>query len=159
MPEFGMANFNPKSKMRTQREGNVSEPEQRRLAAEIRERLEGLRGQDLTDAQVEGEVRYLLDSGQLALPILLEKLREEDETLLAVATQALKAWEEPRPVEPLLDLLRSPDVGDLSKALILNILERYGLDVDDAELLGLSINLEEYSVDSDGNGSRRDSDQ
>jgi HEAT repeat protein len=136
----------------------VSEPEQRRTAEEIRQRLQGLRGQDLTDAQVEAEVRALLASGPPALPILLEQFREEDETLLAVATQALKAWEEPRPVEPLLNLLRDPDVSDLSKALILNILERYGLDVDDAELLGLSINLEDYDLDPDGNGSRRTSD-
>jgi HEAT repeat protein len=130
----------------------MSDPDQKRTAEEIRMRLEGLRGQDLTDAQVEAEVRDLLASGPLALPLLLDQFREEDETLLAVATQALKAWEEPRPVEPLLDLLRDPEVGDLSKALILNILERYGLDVDDAELLGLSINLEEYDVDLEGNG-------
>ena len=129
--------------------------EQQRTTEEIRMRLEGLRGQDLTDVQVEAEVRDLLASRQLALPILLEQFRQEDETLLAVATQALKAWEEPRPVEPLLNLLRDPDVGDLSKALILNILERYGLDVEDTELLGLSINLEEYDVDLDGNGNGR----
>lgn len=129
--------------------------EQGRTEAEIRERLQSLRGQDLTDAQVEAEVRDLLASGQLALPILLEQFRQEDETLLAVATQALKAWKEPHPAEPLLNLLRDPDVGDLSKALILNILERYGLDVEDTELLGLSINLEEYDVDLDGNGNGR----
>jgi hypothetical protein len=133
----------------------VGDSEQKWTAEEIRMRLESLRGQDLTDAQVEAEVRDLLASGQLALPILLEQFREEDETLLAVATQTLKAWEEPRPVEPLLVLLRDPGVGDLSKALILNILERYGLDVDAAELLGLSINLEEYGVDLDGNGNGR----
>lgn len=133
----------------------MGETEEGRTAAEIRKRLEGLRGQDLTDAQVDAEVRYLLASGQLALPILLEQFREADETLLAVATQALKAWEEPRPVEALLALLRDPDVGDLSKALILNILERYGLDVDGPELLGLGINLEEYGVDPDGNGDQR----
>jgi HEAT repeat protein len=137
---------------------SVGDSEQGQTSAEIRQRLQGLRGQDLTDAQVEAEVRALLASGPPALPILLEQFREEDETLLAVATQALKAWEEPRPVEPLLKLLRDPDVSDLSKALILNILERYGLDVEDAELLGLSINLEDYDLDPDGNGSRRTSD-
>lgn len=136
----------------------MGDSEQKQTAAEIRQRLQGLRGQDLTDAQVEAEVRALLASGPPALPILLEQFRQEDETLLAVATQALKAWEEPRPVEPLLNLLRDPDVSDLSKALILNILERYGLDVDDAELLGLSINLEDYDLDPDGGGSRRTSD-
>jgi len=135
----------------------VGDSEQKRTAEEIRMRLEGLRGQDLTDAQVEAEVRDLLASGQAALPILLAQFREEDETLLAVATQALKAWEEPRPVEPLLDLLRDSEVGDLSKALILNILERYGLDVDDPELLGLGIDLEEYGVDADGNGNGKGS--
>jgi len=133
----------------------VGGTEEARRIQEIRGRLEGLRGQDLTDVQVEAEVRNLLACGQLALPILLEQFRDEDETLLAVATQALKAWEEPRPVEALLELLRDPAVGGLPKALILNILERYGLDVDDAELLGLSINLEEHGVDSDGNGNRR----
>ncbi len=136
----------------------MSEPEQRRTAEEIRQMLEGLRGQDLTDTQVEAEVRALLASGPPALPVLLEQLRQEDETLLAVATQALKAWEEPRPVEPLLNLLRDPDVSDLSKALILIILERYGLDVDNTELLGLSINLEDYDLDPDGDGRRRTSD-
>ena len=132
--------------------------EQRQTAAEIRHRLEGLRGQDLTHTQVEAEVHALLASGPPALPILLEQFRQEDETLLAVATQALKVWEEPRPVEPLLNLLRDPDVSDLSKALILNILERYGLDVDGPELLGLSINLEDYDLDPDGDGRRRTSD-
>src|SRR3970040_1372775 len=119
--------------------------------------LEGMRGQDLTDAQVEAEVRALLASGPPALPVLLEQFREEDETLLAVATQALKAWEEPRAAEPLLNLLRDPDVSDLSKALILIILERYGIDVDDTELLGLSINLEDYDLDPDRDGSLRTS--
>jgi hypothetical protein len=55
-------------------------------------------------------------------------------------------------VEPLIALLRSPEVGDLAKALILNVLEKYGLDVDDPELLGLAINLEEYGPASDGDG-------
>lgn len=135
----------------------MGDSEQKLTAQEIRERLEGLQGQDLTDAQVEAQVRALLASGPAALPILLEQFREEDATLLAVATQALKAWEDPRPVAPLLNLLRDPGVGDLSKALILNILERYGLDLDDAELLGLSINLEDYDLDPGGNGSRRTS--
>jgi hypothetical protein len=132
----------------------VGDPEQERTAEAIRVRLEALRGRDLTDAQVEAEVGDLLASGQVALPVLLALLKEEDETLLAVASEALKAWEAPRPVEPLLALLRDPEVGDLSKALILNILERYGLDVDAVELLGLGINLEEYRVEPDGDGSR-----
>lgn len=135
----------------------MGDSEQGQGAVEIRHRLLRLRGQDLTDSQVEAEVRALLAIGPPALPILLELFRQEDETLLAVATQALKAWEDPRPVEALLNLLRDPDVSDLSKALILNILERYGLDVDDAELLGLSINLEDYDLDPGGNGSRRTS--
>jgi len=121
-------------------------------AEQIRERLKGLRGQDLTDAQVAEEVWHLLAAGEPAIPVILSQFTDEDATLLAVATQALKAWGEPRPVEPLIALLRNPVVGDLAKALILNVLESYGLDVDDAELLGLGINLEEYQVDSGGDG-------
>ncbi len=116
----------------------------------IRERLEELRGRDLRDAEVEAEVRQLLAAGEAAIPVLLEQFTQEDETLLAVATRALKTWGDPRPVEPLIALLRDPAVGDLAKALILNILETYGLDVDDPGLLGLAINLEEYGLDSNG---------
>jgi len=122
------------------------------IREQIRSRFAGLRGRDLTNAEVEVEVRHLLALGAPAIPVILEQFRDEDESLLAIATQSLKVWGEPRPVEPLLALLRNPDVGDLAKALILNILEKYGLDVDDPELLGLSIDLEDYQVDSSGDG-------
>jgi len=123
------------------------------MREEIRERLEKLRGQDLTDVEVEAEVQHLLDVGEPAVPVVLDLFMDEDETLLAVASQSLKSWGEPRPVGQLLGLLRDPDVSGLAKALILNVLEKYGLGVDDPELLGLSIDLEEYRIDSPGNGS------
>ncbi len=126
--------------------------ETERMVERVRERLAELRGKDLSDAEVETEVLHLLAGGEGALSILLEQFKDEDETLLAVAAQALKRWPEPRPVEPLLALLQEPGVGDLAKALILNILERYGLDVDDPNLLGLGINLEEYRLGSSGDG-------
>lgn len=116
--------------------------------------MEALRGKDLSNAEVDAEARHLVAIGEPALPVLLEQFAGEDEALLAVATQALKAWGEPRPVAPLLALLRNPEVGDLPKALILNVLEKYGLDVDDPELLGLAIDLEDYDVDSDTPGGR-----
>ncbi len=127
-------------------------PETERMVERVRERLAELREKDLSDAEVEAEVSHLLAGGETVLPILLEQFREEDETLLAVATQTLKRWGERRPVEPLLALLQDPGVGDLAKALILNILERYGLNVDDPNLLGLGINLEEYRMGSGGDG-------
>ena len=123
-----------------------------RIREQIRKRFEELREQELTNAEVDVEVQRLLALGDPAIPVILEQFKDEDETLLAVATQALKSWGEPRPVESLLTLLRDPAVGDLAKALILNILEKYGLDVDDPELLGLSIDLEQYRVDSSGDG-------
>ncbi len=130
----------------------MGDPERDLGAEQIRQRMEALRGQDLSDAQVEDEVRRLLAVGEPAIPVVLSQFTGEDETLLAVATQTLKAWGEPRPVEPLMALLRDPAVGDLAKALILNVLESYGFDVDDPDLLGLGINLEEYQVDSSGDG-------
>lgn len=129
--------------------------EKARAAERVRERLEELRGRDLSDAEVDAEVRDLLAVGEAAIPVLLEQFTQEDETLLAVATQSLKAWGEPRPVEPLIALLRDPAVDDLAKALILTVLETYGLDVSDPELLGLVIDLEEYRVGPPGNGDDR----
>jgi len=133
-------------------EVGVDSAERERIREQVRERFDELRGRDLTDAEVDAEVQSLLAIGEPAIPIILEQFKDEDETLLAVATQALKAWAEPRPVEPLMALLRNPDVGDLAKALILNVLKKYGLNVDGPELLGLSIDLEDYQVDSSGNG-------
>jgi hypothetical protein len=121
---------------------------------DIREWLEGLRGKDLPDSELEAAVQRLLAAGESAMPALLEQFKTEDEALLAVATLTFKAWEHPDPVKPLLDLLKNPEVGDLAKALILNVLEHRGLDVDDPAVFGLAINLEEYIEDSGrgGNG-------
>lgn len=113
---------------------------------DLRKWLEELRGLDLIDHQVEQAVQHLLKSGEAAVSILVEQFGDEDETLLAVATQGLKAWPTSSPVEPLLGLLRSPAVGDLAKALILSVLEHHGLDVDDPEIFGLGINLEDYPL-------------
>lgn len=126
--------------------------EQKRIREQIGERFQKLRGRDLTHAETDAEVERLLALGEPAIPAILAQFKDEDETLLAVATQTLKSWGEPKPVEPLLTLLRNPEVGDLAKALILNILEKYGLDVNDPELLGLSIDLEDYQVESSGDG-------
>ena len=45
-----------------------------------------------------------------------------------------------------MTLLQSRDVGALGKALIMNVLDRYGLDVDGTNLVGLGINLEEFEI-------------
>jgi hypothetical protein len=110
----------------------------------IREWLNGLRGQDLSDREVERAAERLRNAGAVALPVAIEVFSDEDEALLAVVTEALKAWTDPSPVEQLLALLKRNDIQALGKALILNILERHGLDVDSPEVLGLGINLEEY---------------
>jgi hypothetical protein len=111
--------------------------------------LEGFRGMDLTDTEVEAAAERLLADRETALPILLTQFTdpEEDAALLAVTTVTLKGWGEPYPIEPLLGLLRSRDVGALGKALIMNVLERYGVDVDGTGLVGTGINLEEFEVE------------
>ncbi len=123
-------------------------------AGAIREWLRGLRGRDLTDQEVEEAAERLRSAGATALPVALEVFTEEDEALLAVVTEALKGWTNPSPVEQLLALLRRSDIPALGKALILNVLERHGLDVDSPEVLGLGINLEEYlpAPEEPGNG-------
>jgi HEAT repeat protein len=131
--------------------------EELRAQEEIRARLMRLRGRDLSDAAVAEEVSVLKASGVAAIPVLLAQFAGEDETLWAVATQTLKQWDEPRPIEALVALLRNPRIHDLAKALILTVLERYGLDVDDPDILGLGINLEDYGAEPDeegGNGGR-----
>ena len=116
--------------------------------------LQTLRGLDLTDAEVEAAAERLLGESTAALPIVLAQFAdaEEDAALLAVATATLKRWVEPYPIEPLMALLRSPDVGALGKALIMTVLERYGINTDTAGLLGVGIDLEEYELNR-GSGS------
>ena len=113
-------------------------------AEAIREWLNGFRGQGLSDQEVEAAAERLRSAGGAALPVVLEVFSDEDEALLAIATEALKGWTDPSLVEGLLTLLKRTDIGALGKALILNILEHHGLDVESPEVLGLGINLEEY---------------
>jgi hypothetical protein len=118
--------------------------------SEIRDWLETMKGVDLPDAEVEAAAARLVGFGAAALPLLLEVYAQEDETLLAVATQALRRWPEPYPTQSLLGLLRDPDLDAMSKALILMVLEAYGLDTASPEAFGLSINLEEYPIHAPG---------
>ncbi len=114
-----------------------------------REWLETLRGLDLTDDEVEEAAGRLRADRHAALPLLLEQFTdpEEDAALQAVASVTLKGWSEPYPIEPLTNLLKSQEVGALGKALIMNVLERYGVDVDGTRLIGLGINLEEFEIE------------
>ncbi len=111
---------------------------------ELAQWLAGLRGQDLEDPAVDAAARRLADAGGLALDLVLAPFTspEEDATLLAVASQALRVWTPPYPVEALVGLLGDRRVGALPKALILRVLEGYGMDTRD--VLGTSIDLEEY---------------
>lgn len=125
---------------------------QRDPTGELLAWLETLRGLDLTDAEVDGAAERLLADRERALPILLAQFAdpEEDAALLAVTTVTLKAWAEPYPIKPLLALLRSPGVGALGKALIMSVLERYGLDLEAVGLYGVGIDLEEFDMDRGG---------
>ena len=128
--------------------------EERDATGALMQWLETLRGLDLTDVEVEAAADRLLGEPARTLPILLAQYTdaEEDAALLAVATVALKRWVEPYPVKPLLALLRNPGVGALGKALIMTVLERYGIDMDAAGLYGVGIDLEEYELHADGQG-------
>ena len=120
--------------------------------AELLKWLETLRGLDLTDAEVEAAAERLLGEPTPALPVLLAQFADADEdaALLAVATVTLKRWPEPYPIKPLMALLRSPGVGALGKALIMTVLERYGIDTDTSGLFGVGIDLEEFKLSTGG---------
>ncbi len=116
--------------------------------------LETLRGRDLTDTEVEAAAVRLRAQRDDVLPILLALFADpgEDAALLAVATVSLKGWPEPYPIKPLMALLRSPGVGALGKALIMTILETYGMDIYGSELFGVGIDLEAYDLDGSAGG-------
>ncbi len=118
----------------------------------IRVWLDELRGLDLTDAEVEAAAQRLVEGGESALPLILEQYGQEDETLLAVATQALMAWRKPYPVERLIERLRDPGVDALAKGLILMVLEGYGLDIQDLHVLGVGIDLDAFFQEPTGSG-------
>jgi len=117
--------------------------------SELAQFLSTLRGADLTDPEVEAAAARLLAEREAALPLLLAEFAdpEEDAALLAVATVTLQSWPAPYPVKPLLAMLKRAEVGALGKALVMKILERYGIDVDGTGLLGVGIDLEGYELD------------
>jgi hypothetical protein len=113
---------------------------------EIARWLREFRGRDLADDEVETAAARLIAGGAAALPVVLAQYLDpaEDATLLAVATVALKGWSAPYPTARLIELMQRREVGALSKALIMTVLERYGVDTDDTGILGVGINLEEF---------------
>ncbi|HTU00968.1 MAG TPA: hypothetical protein VMG58_04095 [Candidatus Sulfotelmatobacter sp.] len=123
------------------------EPEENERRA-LRTWLEELRGRDLSDSEVEEAAQRLAAAGSVGLPVLLAHLTDpvEDPALLAVTSQALRVWPRPYPVERLLALLRKREMGALAKALILRVLEGYGLDTRDPTVLGVAIDLEEHEL-------------
>lgn len=131
------------------RRAAVVSEEQEKARAELWAMLAAVRDKDLEDAEVERIAGLFVERRDVGLPILLEQFRDpgEDATLLAIASVALKGWEAPYPTRPLIELLRLPEVGALAKALIMNVLERYGIDVDRPDISGVSINLEDYPID------------
>lgn len=108
--------------------------------------LEQQRGRDLSDEEVEAAARRLAAVGGVALDLVLAHLQspDEDPALLAISSQALRAWDPPYPVEPLIGLLADRKVGALSKALVLRVLEGYGMET--RELLAPGINLEDFEL-------------
>lgn len=110
--------------------------------AALGEIVERLRGQDVPSEILRAEAAKAAALGREALPGLLRLYEQEDETLLALATVALKAMNERAVLRPLLALLGSDRVDDLARGLILKVLEHHGLDITDPRLLGISIDLD-----------------
>lgn len=116
------------------------DPERERM--ELAAWLEALRGKDLADPEVNAAAQRLADAGGVALDLVLGHLTspDEDPALLAVTSQALRVWHPPYPVESLIEMLKKREVGALAKALILRVLEGYGMDT--REVLGVGVDLE-----------------
>jgi hypothetical protein len=117
--------------------------------AELWAALAAARAKDLEDAEVERIAAVFVAHREEGIPILLEVFRDpgEDAALLAIASVALKRLEPPHPIRALVELLGQPEVGALAKALVMNALEGYGVNVDRPDIFGVSINLEDYPVD------------
>lgn len=103
--------------------------------------VERLRGQDVPSETLRAEAAKAAALGREAMPGLLRLYEQEDETLLALATVALKAMNDRAVLGPLLALLGSDRVDDLARGLMLTVLEHYGLDITDPGVLGISIDL------------------
>lgn len=105
--------------------------------------LEDLRGVELSREELKRQLGAFLENRAHAIPLLLRQFESEDEARLAFATSALKAMDDPTLIPALMTLLRSPDVGDLAKGLLLKLLEHYGVDTCDPSLISASIDLRE----------------
>ena len=105
--------------------------------------LEELSGLALSPDALRRRLRPLLDYRADVIPWLLRQFESEDEGRLAFATSALKVIDDPSLVPLLLKLLRSSNVDDLAKGLLLNLLEHYGLNIHDPSLISASVDLRE----------------
>jgi HEAT repeat protein len=109
--------------------------------------LAEVRGTEPGPAEVRAAADRIATIGDSAVPALLEALAEEDEAVLAVAARALRPLASPAVTRQLLGLLRSPDLGDVAKALLLGVLEDAGMDIHDLSLVGSVVDLEGVLAD------------
>ena len=112
--------------------------------------LDEVRGTEPGTAEVRAAADRIAAFGEPAVPPLLEALAEEDEAVLVVAARALRPLANSAVTRALLGLLRSPDLGDLAKALLLSILEDAGMDIHDLSLVAAVVDLERILADGKG---------
>ena len=112
-------------------------------AIDLVEVFEELKGMDLAPGALLPRLQPFFDHRAEALALLLRQFKGEDEEGLALATSALRAMDDPSVVPILLNLLRSPRMGDLAKGLLLILLDHYGFDINDPSLIGASLDFQD----------------
>ena len=111
------------------------------MVSDLAQALEKLRGADFPSDAPRQRLRLFLGRRAEAVQLLLALFEGEDEEGLAVAISALRAMDDPSLAPILLEVLRSPNVSDLAKGLILNLLEDHEIDTLDPSLIGVSIDF------------------
>ncbi|MHB8172519.1 MAG: HEAT repeat domain-containing protein [Thermincolia bacterium] len=94
----------------------------------INDFLDGLKGKLLNTKDLEKMVMQLAAMGDQVVPVCINKLKTTDPELLGVINLALEMLGDEDIIEPLLKLLTEPNLPDISKTFILNILCYFGYD-------------------------------
>lgn len=110
--------------------------------------LETIKDNEQTVSQMNESMKKLFNMGEYVIPVCISKLKEDDDILAPVICYALEFANNYDVINPLLDILKMPNISDKVKAGIITVLSYYGIDARELPLDTIIKDFDKIAIES-----------